>query len=55
MKAAGFGQRYEAVDVRWPSEFPVEWQQALYFFQIEGGACEFCGCGGEGWACHSES
>ncbi|CAD6581205.1 MAG: hypothetical protein ASARMPRED_000445 [Alectoria sarmentosa] len=41
MKAAGFGQRYDAVDVRWPGSFPEEWQQALYFFQMHGGGLDF--------------
>lgn len=35
MKAAGFGQRYEAVDVRWPGSLPDGSRQAQYFFQME--------------------
>lgn len=34
MKAAGFEQRYDAVDIRRPGSFREEWQQALYFFQM---------------------
>ena len=41
MKAAGFGQRYDAVDIRWPGSFPIEWQQALYFFQMDGDDLDF--------------
>ena len=45
MKAAGFGQRYDAVDVRWPSMFPGEYQQALYLFQIVGDDLDFVAVG----------
>ncbi|KAF6221594.1 hypothetical protein HO133_001560 [Letharia lupina] len=41
MKAAGFGQRYKAVDIRWPAWFPEEWQQALYFFQMDDDGLDF--------------
>ncbi|KAL9074058.1 MAG: hypothetical protein Q9161_002467 [Pseudevernia consocians] len=41
MKAAGFGQRYDAVDIRWPGSLPKEWQQALYFFQMDGDDLDF--------------
>ena len=34
MKAAGFGQQYDAVDIRRLSLLPGEWQQAIYFFQM---------------------
>lgn len=45
MKAAGFGQRYDAVDVRWPGTFPREMQQALYFFQMDGDDLDFVAVG----------
>ena len=45
MKAAGFGQGFEAVDVRWPGEFPQEEQQALYLFQMVGGEVDFVAVG----------
>ena len=36
IKAAGFGQEYEAVDIRWPNPFPAEWQEVLYYFLMDG-------------------
>lgn len=41
MKAAGIGQRYDAVNIRWPASFPEEWQQALYFFQMDDDDLDF--------------
>ena len=41
MKAAGFGQRYDVVDVRWPGSLPEESQQAFYFFEMHGGGLDF--------------
>lgn len=41
MKAAGFGQQYDAVDIKWPASFPEEWQQALYFFQMDDDNLDF--------------
>lgn len=41
MKAAGFRQRYDAVDIRCPGSIPDEPQQALYFFQMVGDNLDF--------------
>ena len=43
-KAAGITQKYEAVDVHWPSLFSEDYQQAYFFLdgRVRGG---LCGCG----------
>lgn len=37
LKAAGFSQKYEAVDVRWPENVPVFSQQVVYLFGLQEG------------------
>ena len=41
MKAAGFKQQYDAVDIRRPGSFPEGWQQAIYFFQMDAEDVDF--------------
>lgn len=36
IKDAGYGQDYEAVDVRWPTNYPIAKQQVYYFFHMAG-------------------
>jgi len=38
LKDAGYRQEYEAVDVRWPTNFPTAKQQVYYFFRMAGDA-----------------
>lgn len=36
LKAAGYTQEYDFVDVRWPTRYRLDRQQVFYFFHMEG-------------------
>lgn len=45
LKAAGYGQKYEAVDIGWPTNYPIARQQVFYFFLMEGDLPSLVGVG----------